>query len=243
MEKKKCFSQIGFTLTEVLVALVIITILVTALVPLFSMSFSGIFDAGRNSETQFLIQEEIEKAIAGDSTADASFSSATSIEGVNGIIVEVEKQYQNGKSVPVKTFLREQPVWLQFELGSITAYKNSPENETEKYIDVNVIRKGVLDCVATVECFTVQLDETNSANPTDHYTYTREILNFVIGDNIETIRIPIKDYSADPDDGVIESYAVLLKLENPTADGEYTAQLGTPKEAMLFISEPPPTTP
>ncbi len=55
----------GFSLIEVIVAVSILLIIISAFSLLFTNSFSGIFTAGRQSRSLFQAQEEIDNAIAG----------------------------------------------------------------------------------------------------------------------------------------------------------------------------------
>ncbi len=54
----------GFTLTEIMVALAVLTIIIFAFTTLFTSSFSGIFRAGRKSASLYAAQKEMDHKIA-----------------------------------------------------------------------------------------------------------------------------------------------------------------------------------
>ena len=61
--KRLLFNQDGFSLVEILVAFVILLIVITAVTPLFTTSYAGIFRAGRKSNALYQAQRDIESAI------------------------------------------------------------------------------------------------------------------------------------------------------------------------------------
>ncbi|MDW7651432.1 MAG: Calx-beta domain-containing protein [Bacillota bacterium] len=227
----KRLTEDGFTLIEILVAIAILAIMIAALTPLFISSFTGIFTAGRKSGTQYLVQQEIEKAIAGDSGADATFIPSTSIEGISGTIVEVQKEYESGKIVTVKTFVREQPVWLQFSGETYIGF------DYENTIDIRVTRKGILASTATVYYETVGITTTYPAIIGTHYNATSGTLQFLPGETEKTFAVNVLEFDSAAGATEPDVYAVGLRLSSPTSTGGYNALLGFPNEAILYISD------
>ncbi|HZK24964.1 MAG TPA: Calx-beta domain-containing protein [Oscillospiraceae bacterium] len=219
----------GMTLVEVLVALVIIVIMIAALVPLFSSSYGGIFVAGRRSSAKFYVQEEIEKAIAGDSGTTANIAPVSDIEGVAGAIVELEHEYEDGRTVVIKTFYREQPVWLQFALEEYKAFKD------DDLIEIKVTRKGITDSTATISYKTV--DDFSSAIPGTHYKATSGTLTFAPGETVKAFPVEVINYDTDPNNTETASFTVKLSLSNPATSGGYSALTGFPSSAVLHIIE------
>jgi prepilin-type N-terminal cleavage/methylation domain-containing protein len=62
--KKITYSQSGFTLIEIVMALLILSIIIIALTPLFSMSFKHIYLAGNKSVTMYESQGVIDEQLA-----------------------------------------------------------------------------------------------------------------------------------------------------------------------------------
>ena len=91
-------KESGFSLVEVMIALVIIALIATAIVPLFISGFSGIVASGRKSVSMYETQVELERAISqGIQEPDESplaiiFADSSSVE-VRGkqLDVEIEK--------------------------------------------------------------------------------------------------------------------------------------------------------
>ncbi|MCW3490305.1 prepilin-type N-terminal cleavage/methylation domain-containing protein [Dethiobacter alkaliphilus] len=222
-------NQKGLTLIEVVIAMFVLSIMVLTLTALFTSSFSGIFTAGRRSSTQFLVQEEVERAITGDSDADAVFTPVESIEGIPGTIVEVEQEYEDGRTVKIKTFYRNQPVWIQFSTDQHIAPIGSGTAE------IKISRKGITGSPASVTYNTAIFPEAeNDAINGIHFVLnTPGELNFAAD---ETQKSLIVELPAFPSDG--NNYSVYLVLSDANAES-HNALLGTPSKIPLHLIDMP----
>ncbi len=104
-------EQSGFSLVELLVAMVIFMIIVIAFTALFTNSYTGIFRAGDKSESMFVAQADMDKAIYRGNEGDEMnlkipFIGAPDIEANNnpGRLIEIEYEYQGGNST-IRYFL------------------------------------------------------------------------------------------------------------------------------------------
>lgn len=95
-------SQGGFSLIEVMIAMVILLIIVFAFTVLFTSSFTGIFRAGSKSESLYQAQANMDNAInSGDigevGSLKIPFNGAPDIEEADnqGRIIEIEYEYQD----------------------------------------------------------------------------------------------------------------------------------------------------
>lgn len=91
-------NQEGFTIVEVLVALVFLIIIIFAFTNLLATGHSGIFRAGQKSEALFYAQEDIDNQIAGGS-GTGSVTHTISFSGIDPIPIageEIEITYQYG---------------------------------------------------------------------------------------------------------------------------------------------------
>lgn len=61
--KRLLANQHGFSLVEIIVAFVVMLIVITAVTPLFTSSYTGVFRAGRKSSALQQAQSDIEAAI------------------------------------------------------------------------------------------------------------------------------------------------------------------------------------
>ena len=99
MTNKILKSEQGFTLVEVIVALAILMIIVFAFTQLFTTSFSGIFVAGRKSESLFNVQADMDNAINdgvitdGGSTLVVPFINTDDIVSDDGGVIERPYEY------------------------------------------------------------------------------------------------------------------------------------------------------
>ncbi len=99
-------SQGGFSLIEVMIAMVIMLIIISAFTVLFTSSFTGIFRAGSKSESLYRAQAEMDHAInSGDvgemSSLKIPFNGAPDIEEADnpGRIIEIEYEYQDSAGI------------------------------------------------------------------------------------------------------------------------------------------------
>ncbi len=98
----------GFTLVEVLIAIVILLIIVISFTTLFTSSFRGIASSGDRSETLFELQQNIERDIEGGSAGskglvDLEFDNVT----IPGEHKTFTRTTNDGKEVVVDVFVRE----------------------------------------------------------------------------------------------------------------------------------------
>jgi len=80
----------GFALLEVLVAITVLLLVAVAMVPLFSISSTGIVESGNLSQNQYTAQQSLENAIAAGGTSTSAsleiqFPGVTPIITVHGI--------------------------------------------------------------------------------------------------------------------------------------------------------------
>ena len=107
---KQLLNQKGFALTEVIVAMTILTIIVASFTALFANGYAGIFSAGYSSKATYLGQESMEKVIAAGSVLgipdatesplnlNITFPSRPS-ESVSGNKVEINKPYYLNENI------------------------------------------------------------------------------------------------------------------------------------------------
>lgn len=99
------YKEKGFTLIEVLIAMSILTIIITAYMGLFTNSYVSIFSTGRKSEAIYTAQEKI-----ADSDYTAVDNNPLSIEfgsktiTINGETVVSDEEYDN-KKVMITMFI------------------------------------------------------------------------------------------------------------------------------------------
>ncbi len=106
--KSKLKNETGFTLVEVLIAIVILLVIVISFTTLFTSSYRGITSSGDRSETLFQIQQTIERDLQ-----DGSAGSKGNVDIVfNNVTIPGEHKTFNqatsdGKEVVVDVFVRE----------------------------------------------------------------------------------------------------------------------------------------
>lgn len=88
----------GFSLIEILIALVILSITIFAFTGLFTDSYSRIFSAGRKSQAIYKAQKDMESKIRSGTTLNQDFTitvpHSTNIT-VKGELVDIEIEGQN----------------------------------------------------------------------------------------------------------------------------------------------------
>jgi type IV pilus modification protein PilV len=101
--------QKGFSLIEIMIAILVLSLVVTAFAALFTHSYQDIYSAGFKSEAQFVAQEVMESLIADIdfNHPDANVSTTTSLSidfpgyggsvAVQGKIVTVTVEYTDGQ--------------------------------------------------------------------------------------------------------------------------------------------------
>lgn len=100
----------GQTLTEVIVAMAILTIIVASFTALFSNSYTGIFSAGYSSKSTYLAQESMDKVIAAGSALGVQDATESPLdlnitfpgrpnESVSGNKIDVSKPYYINNNV------------------------------------------------------------------------------------------------------------------------------------------------
>ncbi len=87
MKREKLKNENGFSLVEVMVAMVVLLIFVVAFSALFTDSFSIIFSSGRKSEAQYQAQEASEWVLSG---VDPATVSGITITPVPEFTIEIE---------------------------------------------------------------------------------------------------------------------------------------------------------
>lgn len=73
--KEQFRAEQGFTLVEILVAVIILSVIIVAFMPMFTNSVANIYTAGNRSEARFQVQEVIERVL-GDINEEPVYSSA-----------------------------------------------------------------------------------------------------------------------------------------------------------------------
>ena len=107
---KQLLNQKGFALTEVIVAMTILTIIITSFMALFTTGYTGIFSAGYTSKATYLGQEGMEKVIATGSASGIQDATESPLdlnitfpgrpsESVSGNKVEINKPYYLNENI------------------------------------------------------------------------------------------------------------------------------------------------
>ncbi|EEG78386.1 type IV pilus modification PilV family protein [Dethiobacter alkaliphilus] len=89
---KKQNTEKGFSLVEVIVALAILAILVAALTPLFTFSFTNIFSGGRKSSAQYRAHEAMENKFAGIGVDEGAETTTLTIKFGETTSIDIEKK-------------------------------------------------------------------------------------------------------------------------------------------------------
>ncbi len=107
MQKSGLTEEKGFTLVEVLIAIVILLIIVISFTTLFTSSFRGIASSGDRSETLFELQQSIERNIQ-DGSAGSKGNVDIEFDNVNipGEHKTFNQTTSDGKEVVVDVFVR-----------------------------------------------------------------------------------------------------------------------------------------
>lgn len=104
-------SNIAFTLTEVLVSLLILTIVIIAYITLFTNAYSDIFSSGHKSNALYDAQLTIEETIAGydNKGTDSLILPFSSPLTINGKYITVNKTYTDARgssrTITIVTFV------------------------------------------------------------------------------------------------------------------------------------------
>lgn len=106
-ESTKQLNELGFSLVELLIAMVILAVIILSFTALFSSSFSGIFTAGRKSKALFEAQDELEQKIIGGTSLSTlltvTFSDSSTIT-IPGELITGDVLYE-GNTGAVTTFI------------------------------------------------------------------------------------------------------------------------------------------
>ncbi|QGG46577.1 type IV pilus modification PilV family protein [Heliorestis convoluta] len=84
----------GFSVVEVLISLVILTILIVAVAPLMATSFTGIMASGNRSTDLYQAQRELENEISelNNETNGSSLFEITFSDGSDNVTIEINAQ-------------------------------------------------------------------------------------------------------------------------------------------------------
>lgn len=97
----------GFTIVEVLIAMVLLLLLVLTFTVLFTTSFDGIMTSGRRSEAVYATQQDIVNTTSPENSTSTTlivnFTGVDPIE-VQGLHDTYKKEYKNGKEVEIDLF-------------------------------------------------------------------------------------------------------------------------------------------
>ena len=97
-------TEQGFTVVELMIAIIVLSIIVVAYLPMFTNSIASIYTAGHRSEARFQAQQIVERVL-GDLNEEPSFSS-----------VEVEDFLLDfaDRGIPVEVSAREIDVPVEY---------------------------------------------------------------------------------------------------------------------------------
>ncbi len=107
MLKTNKYSEEGFTVVEVLIAMVLLLMMVFTFTVLFTSSFDGIMTSGRRSEAVYASQQDVDSTATPESaisqTISVVFSGIDPIE-VQGTHELYKKEYKDGREVVLDLF-------------------------------------------------------------------------------------------------------------------------------------------
>jgi Tfp pilus assembly protein PilV len=100
-------NEEGFTIVEVLIAMVLLLLMALTFTVLFTTSFDGIMTSGRRSEAVYATQQDIVSTTSPENststTVIVNFAGLDPIE-VQGVHETYKKEYRNGKEVEIDLF-------------------------------------------------------------------------------------------------------------------------------------------
>lgn len=89
----------GFTLTEVMVSMFILAIVIAGFLPIFTLSISNIYNAGRRTEDVFTTQKILEEAFSNKNTNTTSSTLTIIFTDPNIDNINVEGLNLSGTSI------------------------------------------------------------------------------------------------------------------------------------------------